>query len=192
MLISDVNDTWATCCMTLCEMHLEKLMAAKLEYDPIPHFPPHTHTHTHTHTLTHSLTHTHTHSLTHTHTHSLTRSLTHSLTHSHTHTPTHPLTHSLTHSVFPCIKISFLFCTCSLWCKLCWRWIPTNSECCQRMLVTSWMNGVLLRFICEKCFKWMNNSLHYKVFILFQEEPLLCRKQIKRATYILITWQRDF
>ena len=30
----------------------------------------------------------------------------------------------------------------------------------------------------------MNNSLHYKVLILLQKELLLCRKHIKRATYM--------
>jgi hypothetical protein len=95
-----------------------------------------------------------------------------------THTETH--TYKYTH-VFSFIKISLLFCTSSLWCKWPWRWILTNSQCCQVMFVTSWTNGVLLRFICKICFKKMNNSLHYKGLILPQKVLLLWRKHIKRA-----------
>jgi hypothetical protein len=51
------------------------------------------------------------------------------------------------------------------------------------------MNGQLLRFLCAKYFKWVNNPLHYKIFILLQEELLLGRKCIERATYVLIIGQ---
>jgi len=59
ILISNVNGCWATCCVTLCDMHLGKLMAAKLEYDPILPPPPHTRTHTRTHTHAHTQTYFH-------------------------------------------------------------------------------------------------------------------------------------
>jgi hypothetical protein len=59
---------------------------------------------------------------------------------------------------------------------------------CQCILVTNGMSGKLLRFVCAKYFKWVNNPLHYKIVIL-QEEFLLGRKHIERATYVLIICQ---
>jgi hypothetical protein len=56
ILITDVNNPWATYCVTLRETHVGKLMAAKLEYVsrhlPLPSKRTHARAHTRTHTQT--------------------------------------------------------------------------------------------------------------------------------------------